>query len=102
MEAFLTAILVIFFIIFGLVAIGIYLMSKMLGGFGNLRAIYRLFSGRGQSTAQQRTAHSSSSSGHSSRTYTNKEKTTKNSAQTPEKMFEQNEGTYVDFEEVRE
>ena len=100
MSAFLTALFTILFIVFVFVLLGLYLMSRLVGGFGNLRAIYRLFSGKGASKAQGSSAKSSSSN-NSSRTYTNKEKTTKNSAQTPGKMFEQNEGTYVEFEEVK-
>ena len=100
MSAFLTALLIIFFIVLVFIAIGLYLMSKLVGGFGNLRAIYRLFTGKGAKNAQSSSAKSSSS-GKSSRTYTNKEKATKKSAQTSGKMFEQNEGTYVEFEEVK-
>ena len=84
-----------------LIIIGLYLLSRLVGGLGNLRAIYRLFSGKGVNNTQRSSAKSSSS-GKSSRTYTNKGKTTKNTAQTPGKMFEQNEGTYVEFEEVTE
>ena len=100
MSAFLTALLITFFIALVFILIGLYFLSRMVGGFGNLRAIYRLFSGKGASKAQGSSAKSSSSS-QSSRTYTNKENTTKKSAQTPGKMFEQNEGTYVEFEEVK-
>ena len=82
------------------IIIGLYLFSRVVGGFGNLRALYRLFTGKGRQGTRQSTAKSSSS-GKSSRTYNNKEKTTKKSAQTPGKMFGQNEGTYVDFEEVK-
>ena len=100
MEAFLTAILVIFMIISGLVAIGLYLISKMLGGFGNLKSLYRFFSGGGQGTTEQRTAHSSSSSGHSSRI--NSQTKGESQGQASGKMFDDSEGTYVDFEEVKE
>ncbi|MBO7592202.1 MAG: DUF4834 family protein [Bacteroidaceae bacterium] len=100
MSAFLTALFTILFIVFIFVLFGLYLMSRLVGGFGNLRAIYRLFSGKGAKNAQDDSAKSSSS-GKSSRTYTNKGKTTKNTAQTHGKMFEQNEGTYVEFEEVK-
>ena len=100
MSAFLTALFTILFIAFIFILLGLYLVSRLVGGFGNLRAIYRLFSGKGAKNAQGRSAKSSSS-GKSSRTYTNKEKATKKSAQSSGKMFEQNEGTYVEFEEVK-
>ena len=101
MEAFLTAILVIFIITVGLIAIGLYLISKLVGGFSNLKSIYRLFSGGERGTTKQRTTRASSSSERSSRTYNNKEEHKKQS-QTSGKMFDDNEGTYVDFEEVKE
>lgn len=100
MSAFLTALLIVLFFVLAFILIGLYLMSRVVGGFGNLRAIYRFFTGKGASKAQGSSAKSSSSN-NSSRTYTNKEKTQKKSAQTPGKMFEQNEGTYVEFEEVK-
>ena len=100
MSAFLTALFTILFIAFIFILLGLFLVSRLVGGFGNLRAIYRLFSGKGAKNAQDGSAKSSSS-GKSSRTYTNKEKATKKSAQSSGKMFEQNEGTYVEFEEVK-
>lgn len=100
MSAFLTALFIIILFVLAFIAIGLYLISKLVGGFGNLRAIYRLFSGKGARNTQGSSAKSSSS-GKSSRTYNKKEKATKNTAQTSGKMFEQNEGTYVEFEEVK-
>ena len=100
MSAFLTALLITLFFVLAFIAIGLYLMSKLVGGFGNLRAIYRLFTGKGAKNAQTGSAKSSSS-GKSSHTYNNKGKATKNAAQTSGKMFEQNEGTYVEFEELK-
>ena len=100
MSAFLTALFTILFIVFVFVLLGLYLMSRLVGGFGNLRALYRFFSGKGRQGARPNSAKSSAS-GKSSRTYNTKESTTKNTAQTSGKMFGQNEGTYVDFEEVK-
>ena len=100
MDVLITILLFIVIPALVLIILGLYLLSRLVGGFGNLRAIYRLFSGKGVNHTQRSSAKSSSSN-NSSRTYTNKEKTTKKSAQTPGKMFEQNEGTYVEFEEVK-
>jgi len=101
METFFTALLVFLFIVFGIVFIGFYLMSKMVGGFGNLKAIYRLFTGRGMADARPRTAKSSSS-GSSSYTYNNKGQASGGDTRREGKMFGQHEGTYVDFEEVKD
>ena len=51
--------------------------------------------------ARQGSAKSSSSGG-SSHTYNNKGKASGGDAQKDGKMFGQNEGTYVEFEEVKE
>lgn len=101
MSAFLTALFTILFIVFIFVLFGLYLMSRLVGGFGNLRAIYRLFSGKGAKNAQDDSAKSSSS-GKSSRTYNNKNQTRTKNAQTDDKVFGHNEGTYVEFEEVND
>ncbi len=66
MSAFLTALFIIVFFVLAIILLGLYLMSKMVGGFGNLRAIYRLFTGKGKQGARQQSAKSSSS-GSSSR-----------------------------------
>lgn len=100
MSAFLTALFTIVFIALVFIGIGIYLMSRLVGGFGNLRAIYRLFTGKGKQTHRKRTAKTSSS-GKSSRTYNNNSTTSGSDAQGDTKVFGDNEGTYVDFEEVK-
>ncbi|MBR2771182.1 MAG: DUF4834 family protein [Bacteroidales bacterium] len=81
------------------IAIGLYFIVRLVGGFGNLRAIYRLFSGKHARSSSAK----SSSSGKSSRTYNNNKgnQTHTKNAQTDNKVFGQNEGTYVDFEEVK-
>lgn len=101
MSAFLTALFIIVFFVLAIILLGLYLMSKMVGGFGNLRAIYRLFTGKGKQGARQQSAKSSSS-GKSSRTYNNKNQTRTKNAQTDDKVFGHNEGTYVEFEEVND
>lgn len=101
MSSFLTALLVFLFFVLGIVFIGFYLMSKMVGGFSNLKALYRLFTGRGKPNARQRSAKSSSS-GTSSRTYNREDRASGGVTPRNEKMFGQNEGTYIEFEEVKE
>lgn len=100
MSAFLTALFTILFMALVFIGIGFYLMSRLVGGFGNLRAIYRLFSGKGKSNAHKRTAKTSSSN-RSSHTYNNNSKTSGSSSLSEGKVFGDNEGTYVDFEEVK-
>lgn len=99
MSTFLTALFTILFFLLAFILIGLYLMSRLVGGFGNLKALYRLFTGKGKGNTRQRSAKSS---GKSSRSYNNKSKKTESKAQTDGKMFGQNEGTYVEFEEVKE
>ena len=101
MSAFLTALFIIVFFLLAFILVGLYLMSKMVGGFDNLRAIYRLFTGKGKQHAR-RTSAKSSSSGSSTHTYNKKGKADDGAAQKDGKMFGQNEGTYVEFEEVKE
>ncbi len=100
MEAFLTALILIILPALIFILIGLYLMSRLVGGFGNLKALYRLFTGRGGQNARQESAKSSSSDS-SSRTY-NRGRKSGSDAQTGGKMFGQDEGTYVEFEEVKE
>lgn len=101
MDVLITILLFIVIPALVLIIIGLYLLSRLVGGLGNLRAIYRLFSGKGVNNTQRSSAKSSSS-GRSSRTYNNHSKTDTKNAQTSGKMFGQNEGTYVEFEEVTE
>ncbi len=101
MDVLITILLFIVIPALVLIIIGLYLLSRLVGGLGNLRAIYRLFSGKGVNNTQRSSAKSSSS-GRSSRTYNNHSKTDTKNAQTSGKMFGQNEGTYVEFEEVND
>lgn len=99
MSFILPILFLILFIILGLITLGFVLISRLVGGLRNLRALFRVFSGgKGQGT--QRGSAKSSSSGHSSRTYYQENPSGKKKAQASGKMFGQNEGTYVEFEEV--
>lgn len=101
MDVLITFLLFIVIPALVFIGIGLYLISRLVGGFGNLRALYRLFSGKHTNTARGGSAKSSAS-GKSSRTYNNKNgQTHTKNAQTDNKVFGQNEGTYVEFEEVK-
>jgi len=91
---------VISFFVLLLIIGGFFLLSRLVGGFGNLKAIYRLFAGKRNGTRTRQSAKSSSA-GSSSHTYTKRKKSSSNTSPTDEKMFADNEGTYVDFEEVK-
>ena len=97
MDVLITILLFIVIPAFVFILIGLYLISRLVGGFGNLRTLFRLLTGKGRQSRNQSSATSSSSS-KSSRTY-NK---TKTQSHTDSRMFGQNEGTYVEFEEVKE
>ncbi|MBQ9665793.1 MAG: DUF4834 family protein [Bacteroidaceae bacterium] len=97
MSVFVFAIFVVLFIIVGILSIGIYLLSLLLGGFANLKNLFYNLTGWGDSSGtQQRTAKSSASDNSSSR-----QKDTTKSGNTGGKVFDDSEGTYVDFEEVK-
>ena len=84
MEAFFTALFIVVFFALVFIFIGFFLISRLVGGLGNLKALYRLFTGHGKQNARQGSAKSGGD------------------AQKDGKMFGQNEGTYVEFEEVKE
>ena len=96
MSFILPILFLVLFIILGLVALGFVLIGRLVGGLRNLRALFS--GGKGQDA--QRSSAKSSSSGHSSRTYYQENPLGKKKAQASGKMFGQNEGTYVEFEEV--
>lgn len=102
MEAFFTVVFIIILIVLGFILIGFWLMSRLVGGFGNLRALYRLFKGKGVQGARHNTAKTSGSA-RSERTNNKKSHATANGnvKSASGKMFEHDEGTYVDFEEVK-
>lgn len=99
MSFILPILFLVLFIILGLVALGFVLIGRLVGGLRNLRTLFRVFSG-GKGQDAQRSSAKSSSSGHSSRTYYQENPSGKKKAQASGKMFGQNEGTYVEFEEV--
>ena len=101
MSTFLTALFTVLFFVLVFILIGLYLMSKMVGGFSNLKSIYRLFSGKGTRRPNNHSAKTSSSRG-SSRTASSQGKAAQQGGSSDGKMFGQNEGTYVEFEEVKE
>ena len=101
MSIILPILFLILFIIMGLVALGLTLLSRLVGGLRNLRTLFRMFTG-GKAQGAWRGSAKTSSSDNSSRAYSNASSSYKKAAQATDKMFERNEGTYVEFEEVRE
>lgn len=89
----LIILIIIFFVIIFLLSVGTYLLSALFGGFVNLKNFVRqLF---GLKTNNQKTSRSSSNKTTSSTS------SSSTSAQPTNKVFQQDEGTYVDFEEVK-
>lgn len=106
MELFFTTLLWILLFVLFPILLGLYLLSRMVGGFGNLKALYRLFTGGGTAQSQRTkrpsgTSRSSSSGGGTSRSSARGGNSSGASAQASGKMFDDSEGTYVDFEEVK-
>lgn len=94
---------IIFFVLFCILALlfmGAYLLSKLLGGFANLKNIFCQLTGWGKKKSQKSSAQTSSSYDNFSRTANKTKK--EDAGHAPEvKVFGQNEGTYIDFEEVK-
>ena len=99
MSTFLTALFTVLFFVLVFILIGLYLMSRLVGGFGNLKVLYRFITGKRGRTARQSSAESSDKS---SRTYYEKTEAAGGKAHTGGKIFGQNEGTYVEYEEVKD
>lgn len=82
---------------------GMYLLSKLVGGFDNLLKLFKKLTGRkakdSYRTSNASSAYGSSNSGTSSAASggTGARRAKENG----DKMFGSNEGTYVDFEEVK-
>ena len=95
----LLLLIAVFVVIFILLSLGTYILSTLLGGFMNLKNfICRLMGWNINGKTQTNTANSSfdKTSSHASST------DTKNNRRPSQgKMFDQDEGTYIDFEEVK-
>lgn len=99
MSVFLAVLLVIFFCVLFLLVIGFYLMVRLAGGWGNLKALCRLFMGGKGSGKKKHSAQSAS--GTSSSNHKRSSNMSSTSTRTSDKVFGANEGTYVDFEDVK-
>lgn len=103
MLGFLISLLLIaLFVVVFLLGIGLFLLSKIFGGIGNAMSMVRKFFGIGQKPSAQnasnsRTSYSDGASYTSSSGGSSKGENSGSSG----KMFERDEGTYVDFEEVK-
>lgn len=100
-ETLLAIIVFFLLIVLVVIGIGVYILSKFLGGFGNVKKLFMKLTGWGRKakvssdtkegrTKSQSSNSSSSSSGSAS-----------SSSSTGGKIFNSNEGTYVDFEEIK-
>lgn len=93
-------------IIFVILGIGAYLLSRILGGFDNLVRLVRRMLGLGSKGQQSSSTSGSQSSRHTQGgrgTRTSDSDSTSSSdnvSHTNTKIFGANEGTYVDFEEI--
>lgn len=101
--------IIVFFLIvvLSIIGIGVYLLSKLVGGFGNLKRIVKgLFSfnkarkeakkSKGDSSKAYSSNRGSSSSSSSSSGGSSSQKTASGG-----KIFDSSEGEYVDFEEIK-
>ena len=94
-------------IIFVILGIGAYLLSRILGGFDNLVRLVRRMLGLGRKSQQSSSTSGSQSSRHTQggrETRTSDSDSTYSSdnvSHTNTKIFGANEGTYIDFEEVK-
>lgn len=100
MGVILSIFMFLAFIAIFLLAFGLALVSRLLGGVGNLLKLFGFGksdtqnSNRQYSSNNQHTANSRSSANRSSHTKTGNGKS-------PGKIFGNDEGTYVDFEEIK-
>lgn len=98
MYSVLFFILLLGFLLFvGIVFLGLYLLSSLLGGFQNLRALFYKLTGWGPRPSSASTSEKSS---RTSSQQSSSARETSDSGTSAEKKFGTNEGTYVDFEEV--
>ena len=93
-------------IIFVILGIGAYLLSRILGGFDNLVRLVRRMLGLGSKSQQSSSTSGSQSSRHTQggrqtrATESDDTSSSDNVSHTNTKIFGANEGTYVDFEEI--
>ena len=93
-------------IIFVILGIGAYLLSRILGGFDNLVRLVRRMLGLGSKCQQSSSSSGAQSSRHSQggrqtrATESDDTSSSDNVSHTNTKIFGANEGTYVDFEEI--
>ena len=102
-EFLLTIIAIVLLIVLAVIGIGVYILSKLLGGFGNVRKLFMKLSGWGNKarvssdTKEGRTKKQSSNSS----SFGSAGSSGSSSSSNGGKIFNSNEGTYVDFEEIK-
>lgn len=101
MEFLLSLLFIFLIIVLSILGIGFYLLSKLFGGAENAWNMIRKFIGwkRGASASASRGSSENSNGGFQSGSSKNSSSERKNNNG---KMFDSSEGTYVDFEEVKQ
>lgn len=100
--------IIVFFLIvvLAIIGIGVYLLSKLVGGFGNLKRIVQGFfsfnKARNKARNEARNSQAySSDSGTSSSSSGSSRSSSYSGAASGGKIFDSSEGEYVDFEEIK-
>lgn len=101
MASILFIILIIIFVgVIVLLSIGTYILSALFGGLANLRNLFYRLMGWNAGNRQAGSASSSANKA-SSKTSSGYTKSQSQSSASQGKMFDRDEGTYIDFEEVK-
>lgn len=95
----LILLIIIFVIIITLLSLGTYILSALFGGFMNFKKI--VYGLMGWNSGNTQTTSAKSSNKASSKTYSNYNKSQSKSTSSQGKMFDKDEGTYIDFEDVK-
>lgn len=96
----LALLIIIFIIIIVLLSFGTYVLSTLLGGFINLKNLVCQLMGWNKDKTQSRSSQSSANKS-SSQTSSARTSTKGKPSASDGKMFDRDEGTYIDFEEVK-
>lgn len=104
MEFLLSLLFIFLIIVLSILGIGFYLLSKLFGGAENAWNMIRKFIGwkRGASASESRGSSENSNDGFQSGSSSNSKSSSSERKNNNGKMFDSNEGTYVDFEEVKQ
>ncbi|MBQ0021803.1 MAG: DUF4834 family protein [Prevotellaceae bacterium] len=101
LEFLLSFILIILVVLLVIVGIGIFVLCKLLGGFSNVKKLFRKLTGIGSKKKKTERVHASGNGSSGGSASKDGDSAAEGGASTGGKMFSKNEGTYVDFEEVK-